>query len=180
MKQVEKKFVALTVIWAGMGVFACCQVSPDAQSAPIPMIGPARQAVIGSAAAGEVVRKIDDPHTGDRWLLMRDSTHPGGPGRLIQVARGAGQPAAGARAAAAPRRAPEPEPLPEPAIRSGDRLIVEESTPKVEARLEAVALGRAFVGAPLRVRLAIGGKVVRAVALGPGRAAFAPAMEGLR
>ena len=32
------------------------------------------------ASRGEIVREIDDPHTGDRWLLVRDASHPGGPG----------------------------------------------------------------------------------------------------
>jgi hypothetical protein len=35
---------------------------------------------------GEVVREIDDPHTGDRWLLKRNDQAPGGPGRLVLVA----------------------------------------------------------------------------------------------
>jgi flagella basal body P-ring formation protein FlgA len=60
----------------------------------------------------------------------------------------------------------------QPVIRAGERLIVEESTAVVDARLEAVALGPAAIGSPLNVKLAIGGKVVRAVALAPGRAAF--------
>jgi hypothetical protein len=57
-------------------------------------------------------------------------------------------------------------------IRSGDRLIVERNTSVVEERLEAVALGPAMKGASLEVRLAIGGNVLRAVALGPGHATF--------
>ena len=32
-----------------------------------------------------MVREIDDPHTGDRWKLMRDPVHPEGPGRLVLV-----------------------------------------------------------------------------------------------
>jgi hypothetical protein len=59
-----------------------------------------------------------------------------------------------------------------PVLRAGDRLIVEEDTPVVAAHLEATALGLATVGGELDVRLKIGGKVVRAVALGPGRAAL--------
>jgi flagella basal body P-ring formation protein FlgA len=59
-------------------------------------------------------------------------------------------------------------------IRAGDRLIVEENTAVVEARLEAVALGAAAPGSTFNVRLRIGGRVLRAVALGPGRAALAP------
>lgn len=57
-----------------------------------------------------------------------------------------------------------------PAIHPGERLIVEENTSVVEARLEAVALGPAAIGAPFDARLAIGGRVVRVVALGAGRA----------
>jgi hypothetical protein len=53
-------------------------------------------------------------------------------------------------------------------------LIVEEHTARVDAVLEARALSPAFVGAAFNVRLAIGGNLERAVALGPGRAAFQP------
>jgi hypothetical protein len=114
--------------------------------------------------AGQVVREIDDPNTGDRWLLMSGSGQPGGPGRLVLVAglKELRQPGAGA--------APS-QPL--PVIHSGDRLVVEENTALVQARLGAVALGPALLGGSLRLRLAIGGNVVEAVALGPGRAAFA-------
>lgn len=113
-------------------------------------------------APGEIVREIDDPHTGARWLLVRDSTHPGGPGRLMLV-RGLRE---GVRSGE-----PGIEPF-LPVIHAGDRLIVEEHTAVVEARLEAVALGPAVVGSPLDARLKIGGNVVRIVALAPGRAAF--------
>jgi hypothetical protein len=113
-------------------------------------------------AYGEIVREIDDPHTGARWLLMLDPTHPGGPGRLLLVG--------GFRPEYRPSQ-PGVEP-PRPVIRAGDRLIVEENTAVVEARLEAVALGPAVIGSPLDARLKIGGNVVRVVALAPGRAAF--------
>ena len=39
-----------------------------------------------------------------------------------------------------------------------------------DSRLEAVALSPATVGSPFNVRLTMGGRIVRAVALGPGRA----------
>jgi hypothetical protein len=112
-----------------------------------------------------VIREIDDPHTGDRWLLLRESSQPGGPGRLVL-------------AAALDELGPEgagtglsrPQPL--PVIHTGDRLIVEENTAVAQARLQAVALGPALLGGPLKVRLVPGGAVVPAVALGPGRAAF--------
>ena len=112
---------------------------------------------------GEIVREIDDPHTGARWLLMRNPIYPAGPGRLVLVG--------GMHIAALRPGAPEVEP-PHPVIHAGDRLIVEENTAVVESRLEAVALGPAVVGSPLDARLKIGGKIVRAMALAPGRAAF--------
>jgi hypothetical protein len=64
-----------------------------------------------------------------------------------------------------------------PVIHAGDALIIEENSALVEARLEAVALGPAESGWAFNARLKIGGNVVRVVALGPGRAAFAPPTE---
>jgi hypothetical protein len=64
-------------------------------------------------------------------------------------------------------------------IHTGDLLIVEESSAVVDVRLAAVALAPAAGGSPLKVRLAIGGAIVHAIALGPGRAALAPE-TGLR
>jgi hypothetical protein len=122
----------------------------------------------------ELIRQIDDPNTGDHWLLTRDRTHPSGPGRLARVAATSDAPSSGATAA----RPPAP-PEPQPVIRRGDRLVLEESTARVQARFEAIALGPALAGSPLRVRMVLGGKVVRAVALGPGRVAFAPQTEVL-
>jgi hypothetical protein len=119
------------------------------------------------AANGQAVREIDDPPTGNHWLLMSDPGHPGGPGRMV-LAAGLGREPAGVIAPARNRSQPRP------VIRAGDRLIVEENTAVAEARLEAVALGSAGSGSPLPVRLKVGGKVVRAVALTPGRAALAP------
>jgi hypothetical protein len=132
----------------------------------------------GSPAAGEALREIDDLHTGDRWLLMRDSIHPGGPGRLVLVADGGSRSGPGEAGSARPEASPAADRrLPAPVIRAGDRLVLEEKTAVIEARLEAVALGPAANGAPLTVRLEIGGMVVQAVALGPGRAAFAEQIE---
>jgi hypothetical protein len=42
-------------------------------------------------ASGEVVREIDDPHNGDRWLLLNDPSRPGGPGRMVLAAVGPGR-----------------------------------------------------------------------------------------
>jgi hypothetical protein len=120
----------------------------------------------------QVLREIDDMETGHRWLLVRDWSRPAGPARLLLMNRAASRyglkegknPAA--RLASGPSKAP--------VIRTGDRLIVEEHTPVVEARLAAIALDPASMGASLKVRLEIGDRVVQVVALGPGRAVFAP------
>jgi hypothetical protein len=119
---------------------------------------------------GEIVREIDDPHTGKRWLLMRDERYPGGPGRMVLagvvlkesdvvIGRKAGQLV---------------DTRFQSVIRAGDRLTVEEHTAVVDAVLEARALAPAALGGAFDARLMIGGRVVRVVALGPGRAALQP------
>ncbi len=123
---------------------------------------------VAGAAQGEVVREIDDPNTGARWLLMRNDQHPSGPGRLVLAAGGRNRPAISASMAAG--QGSEVRVL--PVIRTGDRLVVEEHTPVVDAVLDAQALNPAMRGETFNVRLTIGGKVMRAVALGPGRAKF--------
>jgi hypothetical protein len=123
----------------------------------------------GSSSLGSVgeqlYREIDDPHTGDRWFLVRNHAFPGGPGRLLLVA---------AARNAAGQIVRQTAVL--PVIRLGDRVTVEEHTAVVDAVLEARALRPAVLGAVFEARLAIGGRVVRVVALGPGRAALQPEM----
>jgi|GEM_PF-2610953 len=119
----------------------------------------------------EIMREIVDPSNGYHWLLLRDEAHPGGPGRLLLAANAGFQgpheqnPIGDAPNPPAPILAPR-----RAVIRSGDRLIVEEHTAMVNARLEAVALGTARAGERIRVRLKIGSKVLGAVVDGPGRA----------
>jgi hypothetical protein len=119
----------------------------------------------------EAYREIIDPHTGDRWLLLKNRMHPAGPGRLVRV-KGYGKQTGAMFSAAAKSRPASP-----PLIRAGDPLTVEEHSAIADVFLEAVALAPAIAGAEFDVRLKIGGKVVRAVALGAGRAAFAPRQE---
>lgn len=156
----------LVLTMASVGVVRAQAVAVDAPAAAVlpALAAPATP----EEFPGEIVREIDDPSTGGRWLLMRDAAHPAGPGRMVLVADGK---AAADRVTAASMWRLRASRL--FVIRAGDALIVEEHTPVVDARLEAVALGPASAGAEFNVRLKIGGKVLRAVALGPGRAAFA-------
>jgi len=125
----------------------------------------------GEAAQSEVVREIDDPHTGQRWLLVRDGQQPGGPGRLLLAGQASAEQAqAGQVQAETVRREPGSvsgriAAAPAefgflPVIRAGDRLVVEEHTPVVDALLEARALNPAAQGSALEARLSIGGRDV--------------------
>jgi hypothetical protein len=144
---------------------ACGQTAAGMEHGARILVSPAGP--VPASISGEIVREIDDPHTGTRWLLMRDLSHPGGPGRLV--------PAANPRSEARPNE-PVAEPV-RPVIRAGDRLVVEEDTAVVSSRLEAVALGPATIGSSFDARLKIGGRVVRVLALATGRAAFKPEGE---
>jgi len=127
---------------------------------------------------GPVIREIDDSATGDRWLLVRNATNPAGPGRMVRVAAGKSNSAGGVAGGPTRKGQQGPGAAPErPAIHAGDAVIVEEHTPVVDARLEAVALGSAVVGAQFKARLTIGGKVVRAVAREARRAEMMPERE---
>lgn len=119
-----------------------------------------------------IIREIDDPHNGDRWLLVDDPSHPGGPGLLVLASSARMNPSDGmdGQDRMNPRKAGLEAETTAPIIRGGDRVIVEENTPVVEARLDAVAMGPAQAGSPFNARLSIGGKVVRAVAVELGRA----------
>jgi hypothetical protein len=108
----------------------------------------------------EVIREIDDPRNGDRWILTRDLSHPAAPGRLALLAS----------VHILIRQASPEEEGPAAVIHAGDRVIVEEHTAVVDARLEGVAMGSALRGFPVTVRLSIGGRVLQAEAIGPGRA----------
>jgi hypothetical protein len=123
----------------------------------------------------EVVRSLRDPHTGQCWQLTRQSLPSGGPGRMIQVSDEECA-VISLKTNGMPRGKPEPK-MQTPAIRAGDRLIVEETSAVVEARFAAVALSPAVLGATFNARMQIGGRVVRVIALGSGRAAFAANME---
>ena len=130
----------------------------------------AQSGAAGSQAAvpqEQILRTIDDPHSGDQWTLVHEASHPGGPGRLVRVA-GPVTDLRDARTAAPP------------VIRAGDRLLVEQHTPQMDAWLEAVALGPAAAGAMVNVRIQAGGRVVRVAVLGPGQALLPAVPEARR
>lgn len=121
----------------------------------------------------EIVREIDDPATGDRWLLERDKQQPGGPGRMMLLAPGKASPSTAS--GSVEHGGGESEPSASAAlIHVGDHLIVEEHTKLLDASLEAIALAPARAGQTLRVRLSIGGRVVKAIAASAGCATLFP------
>ncbi|MGD0911439.1 MAG: hypothetical protein ABR928_06055 [Terracidiphilus sp.] len=139
--------------------------------------GPATLVIVSSPGSPrsteEIVREINDPATGDRWLLKRDAEHPAGPGRMVLVARKNAVPKQ-ANSSVENAGVGFETGAPATLIHAGDRLVVEEHTRLIDAVLEAVALAPAAQGGALRVRLSIGGRVVKAVAIAPGRALLSP------
>ena len=159
------------VLALGSAPMACAQ-TPGGSRAQVMLSSGEMTPVapLGLGLQGEVVREIDDPNNGDRWLLLRNDQFPGGPGRLVLITAHRNAPGGAALQAAV--QAGEAQFL--PVIRAGDRLIVEEHTARVDSVLEARAMNPAAPGMAFDVRLTIGGHVVRARALGPGRAALQP------
>lgn len=133
------------------------------------------QSALQGSAPGNIYREIDDPHTGDRWLVVRDSNNPAGPGRMVQVSKAATASGAGPASSSGSNLETKSS---LPVIHSGDSLIVIEETAAVSEQLEAVALESAAQGSIFEVRLNIGGRTYRAVATGPGRARFSEGQGG--
>jgi hypothetical protein len=129
-----------------------------AANAPLP---------VASRQAPRILRELRDPATGAHWLVLSNDETPAGPGRLV--------PATAARRDRELRASNE-RTAPVGVIQPGDRVVIEEHTPAADAYLEATAVDQAPAGRCFRARMKIGGKVVRAVALAPGRAALMPAL----
>lgn len=123
-----------------------------------------------------IFREIVDASNGLRWVVLRDDGHSGRPGRLVpakpedEVRSSAGSAGGGAFLPAVAM----------PCIHAGDRVLVEEHTAAADGYLEAVAMEPAVPGSVLRLRLKIGGRIVRAVAVAPGKAELAVAAETAR
>jgi hypothetical protein len=127
-------------------------------------------------------RRISDPHTGMQWILERDPSNQGGPGRMVLDKDGScdrttatAEQNVGFLNASHRRQQPSIAFAPV-VIRAGDRLVLEEYRPQVETRLEAVALTSAAAGAEFIARLNFQGTIVHAVALEPGRATLGRAL----
>jgi hypothetical protein len=116
------------------------------------------------------IRVIDDPGTGHHWLLVQQVNRPETPGLLIQNP-GNLSCASCSLKGSEHNSSSGIRMLPVPVIHSGDSIVLSEKTASLDARLEATALQTAAVGAPLEVRLKVGGRLVHAFATAPGRAA---------
>lgn len=139
--------------WGGRAIsIAALALAITAICAGRAQVGPAE--FRGQVAA----RILHDSPTGNTWILGRDPVHPGGPGHMVQL----NSPASG-------RIGPAQPAIDEPiVIHTGDRVVMEEETDIVHAGLEAVAIGNAATNHVLLVRVVIGGRIERAIAIKPG------------
>jgi len=180
IKRAEPLFASAAVA-SLLAASAAAGQARSVASAPTLLIssGTAALAARPEPVGNELIREIDDPHSGARWLLYRDRAHPEGPGRLVLT--GAGQDSTSHIGAdhlwASHLEASQTGLRPQPTIRSGDAVVLEEDSPVASARLQAVALNMAERGSPLRIRLQIGGRVVDAIAEGPGRVSLATSVS---
>jgi hypothetical protein len=140
----------------------------------------AAQAKENPFAPAEATRVIDDSGAGVRWVLLRNSKRPGGPGRLIPIGianDGVETPQWNPRARLDTREIPQKL---RRVILGGDPLIVEDHAGHAETRVEAVALGPAAVGQVFKARLKVDNATVNAIALSSGHATLAPPTEAPR
>ena len=137
-----------------------------------PQTGPAELQTAAVGDSSSVLREIDDPASGARWLLVRDQNDPGAPGRLLLLSASQTLRLSHSQASSLPLVALLPV-----VVRAGDSLILEEHTARADVRLEAVALGPARAGDAIRARLNLGGSIVRAIVSGPHRATLLSSTE---
>lgn len=139
---------------------------------PAMALSPGEPAILAAStlvpAQGELLREFTDPCLGTHWQLRADPVHPEGPRRLILLdplgTRRRGPEDQTVSARLKPQAGQEfkegegetPNLTPPLVIRAGDRVIVDQQTPLLHARLQAVALESAGVGQRVRVRLGAG------------------------
>lgn len=185
---------------AALAILMACSAAAGSQTAPGDReAGTSHSAILSLGRAGEgtriageggraseIIRTIDDPNLGDRWLLMRSAGQFGGPGRLLRTRQEGVQSSAtflgGSTKPAPSGTDPATDPATDPSwrVRAGEPVLVEEHSAVVDAYLEGVALGPASAGTLFRVRLRVGARIVDAVAMGPGRAVLKPTAERVR
>ncbi|MGA2849007.1 MAG: flagella basal body P-ring formation protein FlgA [Terracidiphilus sp.] len=163
MKAMRAMVLGATVTAAGILPVAFAQ-SADGNSGPRESLKSraANQTLPGTS----MVREIEDPNSGVCWLLLVNPLHPGEPGRLVRTDTACGRNSQ-SKASGPGARVAVP-----PVIHTGEKVILEEHSPVVDGRLDAIALNPAAAGERVRVRLLVGGRVVRALAAGPGRVAL--------
>ena len=118
------------------------------------------------------VRALEDPSSHRGWLVMRYLARPEWPGRVVPLAQQSfcGDDASLPRGRAGARIALSGAEI---VIRAGETLIVVEDTKAAHVELAATALGNARRGEVISARLRTGGKLVKMIATGPGRAVLA-------
>lgn len=168
-----------TVIWATLAAMPAA--SPLRARASNAGEGAAILRPPSSPSHSVILREIDDPATGNLWLLEQEVGHPGGPGRLVLATGGHAASGTGENGSPSAGEAVPVTPVSDMlVIRAGDAVMLVAHTAVMDAALEAVALAPARAGAAFPVRLKMGGKVVKAVALGAGRAAWVLDREEMR
>jgi hypothetical protein len=111
------------------------------------------------------VRIVNDPASAC-WVLQRTSSDKAGPGHWVQLSPIACR--------ESPSRVSTDVHAPLPfVIQTGSRLVIEQHTQTVDARLLAQAMGPARMGQTVQVRLIPTGAVLLVVVTGPSRAGFA-------
>ena len=124
-----------------------------------------------SSSSKGVVREIEDAGSGACWQLFRNERHPEGPGRLVlkRSPNSLGEPA-GCASGLEWKSSLGSVPSRKFLILAGDLLTVREDSSRASVQLAGVALGPASAGDCLNVRLSVGGRVVRAIAVASGLA----------
>lgn len=165
-----RKALAGAVLLLGVTAL-CAQTAPAADHGKEQRAGGEAPVANSASRMGAPLRVIRDPNIGDEWVLCRNPLNPGGPGRLVRLdpeGREMGTHATGS-ISRADRNAGG-----DVVIHAGDRIVVEEKSAVMDARLTATALEPARLNRPFRVRLQITGKTLNAIAVGNGRAELEP------
>jgi hypothetical protein len=136
-------------------------------SAPSSMGDINPRSVAPSRSAGCHV--IEDHSNHQLWLLTRNPDRPEAPATLIPILPGLSD-SSPSEQGGKPRTAISPVKRGVTIIRSGEAVALYEDSSFMRLRLGGIALSTAAVGENITVRLTIGGRPLRAIAIGPGRA----------